>query len=258
MEIYQAVLLGIIEGITEFLPISSTFHLIFAEQILGLEQTEFLKFFTVFIQAGGILAVLSLYGRELWTNRHLTKKVLLSFIPTAIFGFAFYKLIKGFFFENNLLMLAVFMIFGLIFIIYEWLLQKNKQVQTQDIASLSWQQSLLIGLAQALAVLPGVSRAGVVILAMMMLGQKRTEAAKYSFLLAVPTILGTAGFDLLKTQADLQISSQEILLVGVGFAVSFAVALIVLRWLIRYLQTNSLTIFGYYRLALGLILLTLL
>lgn len=258
MEIYQAVLLGIVEGVTEFLPISSTFHLIFTSQILGLEQTEFLKFFTVFIQAGGILAVLFIYGKELWQNYELVKKIFISFIPTSILGFLLYKLVKGTFFESNWLMLAVFILFGLIFIFYERYLQKNPKAIDKDLQELSWQQSLLIGAFQTLAIIPGVSRSGAVILIMLLLGQKRANAAKYSFLLAVPTIFGSAGLDLIKTINTISLNGSEITATAVGFFVSFVVALAVLRWLIGYLQKNSLAVFGYYRLGLGLILLALL
>lgn len=258
MEIYQAILLGIVEGVTEFLPISSTFHLIFTAQILGLEQTEFLKFFTVFIQAGGILAVLFIYGKELWQNYELVKKIFISFIPTSILGFLLYKLVKGTFFESNWLMLAVFILFGLIFIFYERYLQKNPKAIDKDLQELSWQQSLLIGAFQTLAIIPGVSRSGAVILIMLLLGQKRANAAKYSFLLAVPTIFGSAGLDLIKTINTVSLNGPEVVATAVGFLVSFVVALAVLRWLIGYLQKNSLAVFGYYRLGLGLILLALL
>lgn len=258
MEIYQAILLGIVEGITEFLPISSTFHLIFTAQFLGLEQTEFLKFFTVFIQAGGILAVLCLYGKELWQNHELVKKILISFIPTSVLGFLLYKLVKGTFFESNWLMLAVFILFGLIFIFYERYLQKNPKVIDKDLQELSWQQSLLVGAFQTSAIIPGVSRSGAVILIMLLLGQKRANAAKYSFLLAVPTIFGSAGLDLIKTINTISLTRSEITATATGFLVSFVVALAVLRWLIGYLQKNSLAAFGYYRLGLGLILLALL
>lgn len=258
MQIYQAILLGIIEGLTEFLPISSTFHLIFAASFIGLEQTEFLKFFTVFIQAGGILAVLFLYGKELWQDHSLIKKISLSFIPTALLGFLLYPVIKNTFFESDLLMIAVFIIFGLIFIFYEKYLKNKDSKIKSDINDLTWKQSFMIGLAQALSVIPGVSRSGIIILFMMMLGQKRSSAAKYSFLLAIPTILGTAIFDLIKTNKEFTISNLEITSLAAGFLTSFVVSLFVLRWFIGYLQKNSLASFGYYRLALGLLLLFLL
>lgn len=257
MEIWQAFLLGIVEGLTEFIPVSSTFHLIFASQFLNIENSNFLKFFEVFIQAGGVLAVLVLYAKELWINHSLTKKVIVSFIPTALISFLFYSTIKNVFFETNWLMLAAFILVGLIFIIYEWQIKK-KVANKKEIADINWSQSLLIGLGQSLAILPGVSRSGVVILAMMLLGYKRSQAAKYSFLLALPTICAAAAMDLFKTQINVSLSSQEIALIIIGFITAFIVALIVLKWFISFLQKNTLTGFGIYRLVIGLALIQLL
>lgn len=257
MEIWQALLLGIIEGLTEFIPISSTFHLIFASQFFNIENSDFLKFFEVFIQAGGILAVLVLYAKELWTDHSLTKKVVVSFIPTALISFLFYSMIKNIFFETNWLMVVAFILIGLIFIIYEWQI-KQKTANKKEINDLNWSHSLLIGLGQSLAILPGVSRSGAVILTMMFLGYKRSQAAKYSFLLALPTICGAAIMDLFKIQLKTQISAQEINLLIVGFITAFVVALIVLKWFISFLQKNTLTIFGIYRLILGSVLISLL
>jgi undecaprenyl-diphosphatase len=254
MQIWQAFILGIVEGLTEFLPVSSTFHLIFASQFLQIANTDFLKFFEVFIQSGAILAVLFLYGKELWTDRSLVKKLILSFIPTAIIGFLLHSIIKNFFFETNWLMLTAFVTVGIIFILYELQLKKNKNKIDKEIKDLSWSQSMLIGIGQAMAVIPGVSRSGAVILTMMAMGQSRKEAAKYSFLLALPTICSAALLDILKLESNTSISSQEIILLLVGFFSAFIVALIVLRWFISFIQKNTLINFGIYRVILGLIL----
>ena len=254
MQIWQSFILGVVEGLTEFLPVSSTFHLIFTSQLLHLENTEFLKMFEVFIQAGGILAVLFLYGKELFSDWSLIKKLILSFIPTAIAGFLLHSVIKNFFFETNWLMLGSFIIVGAVFIIYEWRLQNSKNKIDKEIKDLSWPQSMMVGLAQALATIPGVSRSGSVILAMMAMGQSRKEAAKYSFLLALPTICSAAALDILKFDSASNISSPEIILLLVGTATSFVVALVVLKWFINFIQKNTLTNFGIYRIILGLIL----
>lgn len=254
MQIWQSLILGIVEGLTEFLPVSSTFHLIFTSQLLHLENTEFLKMFEVFIQAGGILAVLFLYGKELFSDWPLIKKLTLSFIPTAIVGFLLHSIIKNFFFETNWLMLGSFIIVGAVFILYEWRLLNSKNKIDKEIKNLSWSQSMLIGLAQALATIPGVSRSGAVILAMMAMGQSRKEAAKYSFLLALPTICSAAALDILKFDSASTISSPEITLLLVGTVTSFVVALVVLKWFINFIQKNTLTTFGFYRIILGLIL----
>lgn len=251
MSFFEVLVLGVIEGLTEFLPISSTFHLIFAGQLLGIPQTEFLKTFEVFIQAGAILAVLFLYGKELWQDKELTKKVVVSFIPTAVVGYVLHSIIKRIFFETNWLMVAAFIIFGLIFIGYEWWLSKHPTFLSKSIKNLTWQQAILIGLGQAVAVLPGVSRAGAVMLSMMFLKVKREEAAKYSFLLALPTICAAAVLDLIKLRDTISISSNQILSLSLGSLAAFATAFFVLKWFITYLQKNTLTQFGIYRLIAG-------
>lgn len=247
MEVWQALILGVIEGLTEFLPISSTFHLIFAGKLLNVEPSNFLKMFEVFIQAGAIIAVLFLYGKELWRDRQLDKKIILSFIPTAIIGFLLHSVIKNFFFETDWLMITAFAVVGLIFIVYEKLYKKHPR-KGKNISDLTEKQAILIGLGQALSVLPGVSRAGAVMITMMILGQKRSEAAKYSFLLAIPTICAAAGYDALKVIGQNPISSEEFSLVGIGFVTAFITAFFVLKWFIAYLQKNTLTNFGIYRL----------
>lgn len=254
MQIWQAFVLGIVEGLTEFLPISSTFHLIFTGQLLHMENTEFLKVFEVFIQSGAILAVLFLYGKELFSDWSLIKKLILSFIPTAIVGFLLHSVIKNFFFETNWLMLGSFITVGIIFILYEWHLKQGKNEINQEIKDLSWSQSMLVGLGQALAVIPGVSRSGAVMLTMMAMKQNRAQAAKYSFLLALPTICSAAALDIFKLRGTASISMQEIGLLTVGFATAFFSALIVLRWFISFIQKNTLVNFGIYRIILGLIL----
>lgn len=254
MEIWQAFVLGIVEGLTEFLPISSTFHLIFAGKLLNIEPSNFLKFFEVFIQAGAILAVLFLYGKELWQDRKLDKNIILSFIPTAILGFLLHSVIKNFFFETDWLMIGAFALVGLIFIAYEKWHAKHPS-KGKNIADLTGKQAILIGVGQALAVLPGVSRAGAVIITMMILGQKRSEAAKYSFLLAVPAICAAAGYDALKMIGQDPVSSQEFGLMSIGFVTAFITAFFVLKWFIAYLQKNTLTSFGIYRLTIAMFLL---
>ncbi len=258
MQIWQSLILGIVEGLTEFLPVSSTFHLIFTSQLLQLENTEFLKMFEVFIQAGGILAVLFLYGKELFSDWSLIKKLILSFIPTAIVGFLLHSIIKNFFFETNWLMLGAFITVGAVFILYEWRLENSKNKIDKEIKDLNWSQSMLIGLGQALATIPGVSRSGAVIVTMMMMGQSRAQAAKYSFLLALPTICSAAALDILKFDSASGISSEEIGLLAIGTIVSFVVALVVLKWFINFIQKNTLTSFGIYRIILGLILIAFL
>jgi undecaprenyl-diphosphatase len=260
MNILQTIILGIVEGLTEFLPVSSTFHLIFAAKILQIPQTDFQKLFEVFIQSGAILSVVFLYFNEMKKDYDLIKRVLVSFLPTALIGFVFYKMIKNVFFENILLMLFVFVGMGLVFIVVEKIHQGRAghgQPLQKSIADLSYVQAILIGVFQALAVIPGVSRAGAVLVFMMILGFNRKEAAKYSFLLAVPTIFAASAYDLFKMRGLLVGTSRDLtmqLQLGVGFFVSFVVSYFVIKWFIGFLQKNTLLPFGVYRIIAGMLL----
>jgi undecaprenyl-diphosphatase len=252
LSLWSAALLGVIEGITEFLPISSTFHLIFASQLLSIPATPFVTMFEVAIQAGAILAVPVVFAKQIWQERALWPKVIASFIPTAIIGFVLHKIIKTYFFESNWLMISVFILVGVIFLAYEWWLKKSDHQPDHDLETLTWQQAVLVGLAQAMAVVPGVSRAGAVLLGMMVLGIKRKDAAHYSFLLAVPTICAAAVLDVYKMRHELGADSSGVVALLVGAGVAFIVAALVLQWLIKYLQRHTLVVFGWYRLLVGI------
>lgn len=254
MSILEAIILGIVEGLTEFLPISSTFHLIFTGKLLSIPDSEFLKMFQVFIQAGAILAVLVLYGKKLVTNRKLMLTVIASFIPTAIVGFLLHSFIKNVLFESVSLMISALVGIGIFFIVYEYFIVASKKKLDRTIDSLTILDAIYIGLGQALAVLPGVSRAGAVIVAMMFLKVKRSEAAEYSFLLALPTICAAAAYDLFKLETSTALNTSEITTLVVGFVTAFIFALLVLKWFINYLQKKTLTNFGIYRILAGIVL----
>lgn len=256
MTIFNAAILGLVEGITEFLPISSTAHLIFTSQLLHIGQSDFQKFFEVFIQSGAILAVVFLYVKYVIENKQIVKKALVSFLPTAVVGFLLYAIIKKVFFETNALIIASLIVVGLIFFILEYFI-KNKQLKlVKTLEKINYPQALLIGLAQALAVIPGVSRSGIVMVIMMLMGYKRDESAQYSFLLAVPTIFMASLYDFYRMRQTLVFTSNNFLVLGVGFIASFITAYLAMKWLIAYLKKNSLTIFAVYRLLLAIILLT--
>src|SRR3989338_5569741 len=250
MNLLIAVILGIVEGLTEFLPISSTAHLIISSRLLNIPQTEFQKFFEVFIQAGAILSVVFLYFNYAVKNPLLIKKVAASFLPTALVGFLLHKIIKEVFFESFALIIGSLVVIGLLFIVVEYLIKNKKIELSKTIKNLSWTDALIIGLGQSLAVIPGISRAGIVILAMMVKGYRRDEAAVYSFLLAVPTIIAAAGYDLLKTDSAVLSEQDNILFLSAGFVVSFITAYISVKWLIGYLKKHSLIPFGVYRILL--------
>lgn len=250
-----SVILGIVEGLTEFIPVSSTFHLIAASRLMGLPQSDFLKLFEVVIQSGAILSILWLYKDKLLSNRELQAKLVYSFIPTAIIGMILYKIIKGYFFENIILQLSVFALVGLIFLGLEWYLAKKKVNLKKNLNDISASNALLIGLFQALSVLPGVSRSGSILLGMLVLGYSRTSAAEYAFMLSLPTILAATGLDLYQNMELLRaISPDQVVYLLLGTASAFLSALWVMKWLINYLSSHSLAVFGYYRLVVVIVL----
>ncbi|MEK7177195.1 MAG: undecaprenyl-diphosphate phosphatase [Patescibacteria group bacterium] len=252
MNIINALILGLIEGITEFLPISSTAHLIISSKLLNIPQTEFQKFFEVFIQSGAILAVIFIYWKTIIKNRNLMINIILSFIPTAIVGFLLHKIIKGVFFESFTLIAISLFVIGLFFIIFEYLLKKKIVKTDKKIVQMTIVQALLIGVGQSLAVVPGVSRAGAVILTMMILGFNREESALYSFVLAVPTLLAASLLDFIKTNPQLIFTDSNPLFLFIGLVTSFFSALLAVKWFIKFLQKNSLSGFGAYRIGLAI------
>jgi len=255
MTILHAITLGIVEGVTEFLPVSSTAHLIIVSKFLRLPQTDFQKFFEVFIQSGAIFAVVILYFKYILKNKNLIGKLFISFFPTAIVGFLLYKIIKNVFFESFNLIIVALIIVGLLFIVIEYFI-KNKKIKLQkNIKNITNFEAILVGLVQSIAVIPGVSRSGIVMLIMMVRGYKRDQAAQYSFLLAAPTIFAASAYDLFKMRAIFATSTQYLPMLLIGFIVSFIVAYIVMKWFINYLQNNSLFYFGIYRIGLAIILL---
>lgn len=249
----QALILGIVEGVTEFLPISSTAHLILASHFMHITDSKYVSFFEVFIQAGAILAVVVMYIKTMLANRALTQKVLVSFLPTAVVGFALYKIIKTVFFSSTgLIGISLFTV-GLLFLLVEYAIRQDELHLTKSMETLTYKQAVIIGLAQSLAVVPGVSRAGIVMLSMMGMGFKRSESALYSFLLAVPTIMAASVYDLYKSRDILVASSTSLAPLMIGFVTAFAVAYVSVKWLIGYLQHHSLVPFGFYRIALAIL-----
>lgn len=240
-------MLGVVEGVTEFLPISSTGHLILASTLLGVEQTEFAKTFEIAIQSGAILAVLVLYARLL-TNWPLMKKIAAAFIPTALIGYVLYVPVKAYLLGNEWVVLGALFFGGIALIAFEkWHGEKDG---AKDLASLSYTDAALIGIAQSVAVIPGVSRSAATVLGGLALNLSRVAIVEFSFLLAVPTLLAATALDLLKTGG--YFSPHEWFLLGVGFAVSFVISLAAIRWLISYVRGHSFVAFGVYRIVLSL------
>lgn len=253
MNFFQATILGIIEGITEFLPISSTFHLIVAGKFFHLPQTDFTKLFDVFIQSGAVLSIIFLYFEDLLKEKKLLANIFISFIPTAIIAFLLRNIIKGIFFENMPLMITATIAVSFLLLLLEYLIKKGHLKLNRGLSKMNLSTAILIGLFQALAVIPGVSRSGASIAALMFFGYKRPDAALYSFYLSIPTILAASGLDLLSS-GHLITQSNNLLILIAGFSSAFISASIAIRWLIRYLQNHSLVPFAIYRIITSLIL----
>lgn len=250
MTILQAILLSIVEGITEFLPISSTGHLVLAARLLAIEQTEFVKSFEIIIQLGAILAVVILYLQIFLRNKVLWKTVATAFVPSMIVGFLFYKLIKTVLIGNPFITLVALFLGGVLILLLERR-YRTTSVHTETMTAITYKQALFIGLCQAISVIPGVSRAGATILGGMSLGLSRKTAVEFSFLLAAPTMLAASVLDI--SESYTSFSPENLVLLAVGFVVSFFVALMVMKWLLVFIKTNTLSVFGVYRIVLSIV-----
>jgi undecaprenyl-diphosphatase len=252
MQWWHALILGIIEGATEFLPISSTFHLLFGERLLGLANSDFNDMFAVAIQMAAVIPLLMMFWREWFQDRKVILLTLVAFIPTSVLALLGYKIIKQVFFANDWLMLSVFILVGIGFLVLEQVIKRGHLQLPLGLDKFTWQQAALIGAVQALAVLPGVSRAGAVMVGMMFLGYKRDAAARFSFMLAVPTLMAASLYDLYKMRAVvLSNFSTNALLLLIGGAAAFVSAWLVVRWFLGFVRTHNLNTFGWYRLIIG-------
>lgn len=251
MTIFDSIILGIVEGLTEFLPISSTAHLILTSRLLEIPDSTFLGSFIIAIQLGAIASVVLVYWRTIVLDFETMKRVAVAFVPTAIVGFFLYKILKDYLIDSLPLIAAALFIGGVVLVVFEYF-HKRETVSIETTGSMSYITAFLIGLAQSLAIVPGVSRAGATILGGLMLGVTREKIVEFSFLLAIPTMLAATGYDLLKSGGSFAAGEWELL--AVGFVVSFLAAYAAIRWLIRYIQTHTFTGFGYYRIALGLLI----
>lgn len=248
MHYIYSIILGVVEGITEFLPISSTGHLILTADILHLPASEFWKSFEVFIQLGAILAIVVLYAKKVFTSWELIKKIIVAFVPTAILGLIFYKIVKTFLLGNTAVVLWALFIGGLILIIFEHWHKDSGEVG----APITYKQAFVVGLFQSLAMIPGVSRSAATIVGGLALGINRKNIVEFSFLLAVPTMLAATGLDLIQTGASFSGSEWGYLVVG--FVISFFVAILAVKFFLAYIQKHSFAAFGYYRVILAVVM----
>ncbi len=250
MDLFQSIILGIIEGITEFLPISSTGHLIVASDVLGLAQTDTNKAFEVIIQLAAILAVVANY-RDKFTFKHtqLWLKVAVSFVPIGVVGLLFHSQIKALFSVE--VVATMFIVGGLIFLWVERYL-KNHQPTVDAVEDISFKQAAIIGFAQVFALIPGTSRAGSTIIGALLVGVGRKASAEFSFLLALPVMCAASGLDLLKHYEDFVGVNMWPLVAG--FVTAFISAYIVMKLFVAFLDKFTFVAFGVYRIIFGLIL----
>ncbi|MBA3550854.1 undecaprenyl-diphosphatase UppP [Patescibacteria group bacterium] len=254
MTLVHSFILGIVEGLTEFLPISSTAHLEIASRVLGLASTDFLKSFEIIIQLGAILAVVVFYASTLTKNTELWKRIIVAFVPTGIIGFLLYKVIKNYLLGNPSLIVWTLGIGGIVILLFEYI-YKDKHAErdsTQELQTLSYKKALLIGLAQSLAIVPGVSRSAATILSGTALGMSRKAIVEFSFLLAIPTMLAATAYDLIKNASSF--SSGEFVMLTVGFITAFISALLAIKFFIHYIQKRGFALFGWYRIVLAIII----
>jgi len=254
MDVWQTVLLGLIEGVTEFLPVSSTGHLILASRLLGIVQSDFLSSFQIAIQMGAVLAVVFLYGKSLVLNQRILRRIGAAFIPTALIGLAFYAFIKKILIGNEMVVAWSLLGGGIILIAFE-LWYKEQEVFSDDVGLLSYKQAVLIGLFQSLAMIPGVSRAAATIIGGLSLGLKRKTIVEFSFLLSIPTMAAATGLDLIKTGAIF--SGAQVGLLAAGFLAAFCVALASIKFLLYFIKNHNFIVFGVYRIVIAVLFLML-
>ena len=254
MTIFDSITLGIIEGFTEFLPISSTGHLIVASEFLGLEQSSINKAYEVIIQFAAILAVVLNYKEKFTIKKiDLWKKLILAFIPIGAVGFIFSSQIKELF--SIEIVAIMFIIGGVIFLLVEKFFIPNEINLIDDIEKITLKQSMVIGFAQIFALIPGTSRAGSTIIGALLVGLSRKASAEFSFLLAFPVMSAVTAYDLLKHYKDF--SDTNLITLGVGFVVSFFVAYLTIKIFLKFLEKFTFVAFGIYRIVFGIILLIL-
>lgn len=270
IDILKSILFGIVEGITEWLPVSSTGHMIILESLLDVKESygqEFWDFFLVAIQLGAIIAVIICFFNKLWPfgkNKEVEVKkntwliwlkVIIACLPAAIIGLFFDDWLNEHLY-NSITVTITLILYGILFIVIE-IFNKKRNFKINDMKEMSLQIALIIGLIQLLALIPGTSRSGVTILGAMLIGCNRTVAAEFSFFLSIPVMLGASLLKGIKFFMNNTINTNQIIFLVVGLLVAFIVSLLVIKLLMKYIKKHDFKIFGYYRIILGVILLVL-
>jgi undecaprenyl-diphosphatase len=252
--IVEALLLGLLEGLTEFIPVSSTGHILLAGHFLGFHSTG--KAFEILIQLGAILAILSVYFRRLWQmlldlphdrlTRHFVLGILIAFLPAAIIGALAHDFIKTVLFESPRLICIMLIIGGVVLLVVD---RMKLQPVYRDVERFPTRLYLQIGLFQCLSLIPGTSRSGSTIVGALLLGVDKRAAAEFSFFLAIPTMVGAFAFDLFKNRNVL--TTADLPIIAIGFVAAFITALFVVRFLLDYVSRNGYSLFGWWRLVVG-------
>ncbi len=248
MTIFEATILGIVEGITEFLPVSSTAHIALTSQIMGVPQDEFMNSFNIIIQIAPIFSIMIIYFNTLFQSLEIWKKLIASFIPTGVIGFLFHHQIEAMFSANSIVLWMIAT--GIFFLIVEYLYTRRGH-RTEELENVTYRQAVSIGFIQALSLIPGVSRSGSTILGGMLLGMKRETAMSFSFLLAIPTMTAASGYTLLKDYNTL--SFDGLSMIVIGFFVSFIVGWAAVKSFLAIVGKYNFTPFGIYLIASGIL-----
>lgn len=251
MNYIEAIILAIIEGLTEFLPISSTGHMILAAEAMNLHESLFVQTFEIFIQLGAILAIVSMYIKRFLNGILIYKKLFIAFVPTVIIGFLAYEVIKLYLF-NSLVVATALIIGGIILI---WLDRRvtEKDSEYEDLELISYKNAFFIGLFQCLAMVPGTSRAAATIIGGVFNGFNKKQSTEFSFLLAVPTMIAASGYDLIKT--PIEFTTHQMWLLTIGFIVAFIAAYFAVKIFLKIVKKYGFKHFGYYRIVLGVVFL---
>lgn len=249
MENLYAFILGLIEGLTEFLPVSSTGHMILGTTILGINIDEFWKSFLIIIQLGSILAVLFVFWQRLFKGIDIWIKLAVGFFPTGIIGFFVAKHLNALF--NGWVVVFMLIFGGMVFILIE-LAHKNKQYSINSLEEITFKQAFYIGLFQSLAMIPGTSRSGASIIGGLLLGLNRKTAAQFSFLLAIPTMIIATAYSIYK-EPELLSNANSLIPLSIGFITAFVVAVFVIKFFLKFISKFDFIPFGIYRIVLGIL-----
>ncbi len=255
MSLFETIIIAIVEGLTEFLPVSSTGHMIIAQNLLGMESTEFVKAFTVNIQFGAILSVVVLYWKRFFQSLNFYRNLLIAFVPAAVIGFLAGDFIDSML-ENVWVVASMLVIGGIVMLFVDkWFANEDKDQE------MNWKRSLKVGFFQTIAMIPGVSRSMATIVGGMSTGLSRKNAAEFSFFLAVPTMAAASGYKLLKLFLEPEgaaMLGENLTTLLIGNLVAFVVAMAAIRFFISFLTKYGFKAFGYYRIIVGVLILVLL